>query len=87
MTTTVPAGWYPDPDEGGENRLRWFDGRDWTETTAPGPTPHERRMLAIAERESRSWRKVRRLIWWPILAVIVFIVLAFLVALIAVAAS
>ena len=27
-----PAGWYPDPK--GEARLRYWDGKDWTENTA-----------------------------------------------------
>lgn len=40
--TTAPAGWYPDPDGGRE--LRYFDGRDWWPSDAPGtPTLGERR--------------------------------------------
>ena len=27
-----PAGWYPDRDA---SRLRWWDGREWTEWTSP----------------------------------------------------
>ncbi|MEQ1737075.1 MAG: DUF2510 domain-containing protein, partial [Rhodoglobus sp.] len=33
QTTTIPAGWYPDPvDAAG---LRWWSGENWTEHTAP----------------------------------------------------
>lgn len=29
---TAPPGWYPQPD----GRRRYWDGKDWTESTAPG---------------------------------------------------
>jgi hypothetical protein len=38
---TVPAGWYPDPENttgfryGGAPSLRYFDGEQWTEHRAP----------------------------------------------------
>ncbi len=38
---TVPAGWYPDPDNhtgfryGGVPSMRYFDGVQWTENRAP----------------------------------------------------
>lgn len=43
---SIPAGWYPDPDDDGVS-LRWWDGDDWTERTRsasapqriPGPRP------------------------------------------------
>ncbi|WP_371828050.1 DUF2510 domain-containing protein [Rhodococcoides fascians] len=28
----TPPGWYPDP--GQQNRLRWFDGKAWTDSTS-----------------------------------------------------
>lgn len=31
----APGGWYPDP-----SRLRYWDGRDWTEETCPRSTGH-----------------------------------------------
>jgi hypothetical protein len=40
---TVPAGWYPDPDNhngfrfGGAPGMRYFDGAQWTENRAPMP--------------------------------------------------
>lgn len=33
----LPAGWYPDPS-GGDHR-RWWDGKDWTQHTAPFQRP------------------------------------------------
>lgn len=35
--TSVPAGWYPDPH--GVAELRWWDGRDWTDSVHPPLTP------------------------------------------------
>ena len=38
---TVPAGWYPDPDNhdgfryGGAPSMRYFDGVEWTDNRAP----------------------------------------------------
>jgi len=33
-TEAAPAGWYPDPQGGGEQR--YWDGTTWTDHTAPG---------------------------------------------------
>lgn len=37
MSTTPPAGWYPDPTTPGTQR--WWDGTQWSEHTAPLPGP------------------------------------------------
>jgi len=34
-TGTIPAAWYPDPQDPAAQR--WWDGARWTEHTAPGP--------------------------------------------------
>lgn len=40
---TVPAGWFPDPNNttgyryGGVPAMRYFDGTDWTDQVAPMP--------------------------------------------------
>jgi hypothetical protein len=34
---TLPASWYPDPDD--QNRLRWWDGAAWTEHVQQLPPP------------------------------------------------
>jgi Protein of unknown function (DUF2510) len=34
---TIPAAWYPDPQDA--ERLRWWDGAGWTENTQPVETP------------------------------------------------
>jgi len=45
---TVPAGWYPDPDNtrgfryGGFPSMRYFDGVQWTEQRAPMPRSQHR---------------------------------------------
>lgn len=45
---TVPAGWYPDPDNttgfryGSVASMRYFDGVQWTEQRAPMPRPQHR---------------------------------------------
>jgi len=37
MTTQAPPqGWYPDPQH--SELVRWWDGRQWTDQTQPGPT-------------------------------------------------
>lgn len=33
----LPAGWYPDPD--GADHRRWWDGKTWTQHTAPFQRP------------------------------------------------
>lgn len=33
----LPAGWYPDP--GGADHRRWWDGKTWTQHTAPFQRP------------------------------------------------
>ncbi len=35
MTSNPPAAWHPDP--AGTNRLRWWDGQQWTEHYQPMP--------------------------------------------------
>lgn len=30
-----PAGWYPDPEGG--SQVRWWDGENWTQSSAPAP--------------------------------------------------
>lgn len=37
MTSNPPAAWHPDP--AGTNRLRWWDGQQWTEHYQPMPAP------------------------------------------------
>jgi hypothetical protein len=45
---TVPAGWYPDPDNhrgfgyGGVPSMRYFDGGQWTESRTPMPRRQQR---------------------------------------------
>ncbi|GGB26083.1 scramblase [Flexivirga endophytica] len=39
MTTNPPAAWHPDP--AGSNRLRWWDGQQWTEHYQPMPAPQQ----------------------------------------------
>ncbi len=45
---TVPAGWYPDPDNatgfryGGVPSMRYFDGVEWTDHRAPMQRPQQR---------------------------------------------
>lgn len=45
---TVPAGWYPDPENergfryGGIPSMRYFDGAGWTEHRAPMQRPQQR---------------------------------------------
>lgn len=35
VVPTVPPGWHPDPDpQGPQGRLRWWDGRQWTDRTS-----------------------------------------------------
>lgn len=79
---SLPPGWYPDPDVGGDMRMRWFDGNDWTDHLA-AKTP-EQQMLEVAEREAESWRKVRRVIWWPLIGGAALFVALALVALVSV---
>lgn len=33
--TQIPAGWFPDPEPGQADRLRYWDGQLWTEHTHP----------------------------------------------------
>lgn len=50
-----PSGWYDDPDE--PSRLRYWDGRSWTERThpkAPMPAPQEPRPPVTRLRPTRS---------------------------------
>jgi hypothetical protein len=37
MTSSPPAGWYPDPS--GATGQRWWDGQAWSATVAPEPQP------------------------------------------------
>jgi hypothetical protein len=39
--THVPGGWHPDPHN--QNQLRFFDGAQWTDQTAPLPPRYEYR--------------------------------------------
>lgn len=49
---TVPAGWYPDPENtggyryGGAPSLRYFDGEQWTEHRAPMQRSQQRQPYA-----------------------------------------
>jgi len=38
MSDDVPAGWYPDPDDGGASQ-RYWDGDDWTERVRSSDRP------------------------------------------------
>ena len=48
LPPTVPAGWYPDPDNhtgfryGGVPSMRYFDGGQWTESRTPMPRRQQR---------------------------------------------
>lgn len=57
---TVPAGWYPDPDNhtgfryGGVPSMRYFDGVQWTENRAPmqrrqPPPPGPQQPIIVAQ--------------------------------------
>lgn len=38
MAEEYQPGWYPDPS-GAANQLRWWDGSQWTDQTAPAQQP------------------------------------------------
>ena len=45
-----PAGWYPDPTGG--NRLRWWDGLDWTGNRRSLPTAAKARLTGIKDAQA-----------------------------------
>lgn len=54
MSSTTPPGWYPTGEDGG---LRYWDGRAWTEHTAPGHAPSVQMNPPEGgnNRSSRNW--------------------------------
>lgn len=55
MTEPTPAGWYPDPENSGQQR--YWDGNAWTQNFAPGSTPAAAAVPAAAKKPfyKRTW--------------------------------
>lgn len=56
----LPAGWYPDPD--GADHRRWWDGKTWTQHTAPFQRPvlvYEIDDLAEARAKAKARARTR----------------------------
>ncbi len=47
-----PAGWYPDPERG--DRLRWWEGDDWSDVRRPPPTAGEVEAVQRSDREREA---------------------------------
>ncbi|GAB3599401.1 DUF2510 domain-containing protein [Microbacterium tumbae] len=66
--TSIPAGWYPDPQQ--PNLQRWWDGNQWTEhlasigpaATGSGSLYNEARDLAAGKNSPATWSLVMGLL-------------------------
>jgi len=72
-TNLPPAGWYPDPSQGGY--LRYWDGGAWTEhrtaiTAAPGVPTHQGAPTGkkLLRASLGLFRQNRKMIWLPVLS-------------------
>ena len=62
---SIPPGWYPDPNAGGANLMRYWDGGGWTDQRSGGQrraqTPHagrldERKVILAQQRQTAAAR-------------------------------
>lgn len=66
QSSTPPPGWYPDPNAGGANLMRYWDGAAWTDQVHGGSevsttrrTDDERKVLLAQQLQTAAARGLR----------------------------